>query len=112
MIVLGFTFLWFGWLGFNGGSGLNSSIRAAYVLVNTNISASCGAITWVFIDYCLIKKWSAVGATSGALVGLVGITNLIPANTKRLLQRVDLSRYMPPFRSVLSRDWCAILRLD
>jgi Amt family ammonium transporter len=30
-VVLGTVFLWFGWFGFNGGSGLSANLRAAQV---------------------------------------------------------------------------------
>lgn len=72
LIMIGFVFLWFGWLGFNGGSGLGSNLRAAIVLANTNIAAACGALSWVFMDYFSMGKWSAVGAASGGMAGLVG----------------------------------------
>lgn len=74
MVVLGIVMLWFGWFGFNGGSALNSSLRSVYAATNTNFAAASGLFTWVLIDYIYLGKWSAVGAASGALAGLVGIT--------------------------------------
>lgn len=74
-IVLGTVFLWFGWFGFNGGSTGNASIRSWYACVNTQIAASCGALTWMFVDYFRTGgKWSTVGLCMGAIAGLVGIT--------------------------------------
>lgn len=35
-IVLGTAFLWFGWLGFNGGSTFDANLRAAMVSVKTS----------------------------------------------------------------------------
>jgi ammonium transporter, Amt family len=85
MVIIGIVFLWFGWFGFNGGSALNMSLRSVYAANNTNIAASCGLLSWVFVDYFYLGKWSAVGAASGALAGLVGISftkpPLIPAIT-------------------------------
>src|SRR5271154_6509797 len=40
----------------------------------THLAASVGGFTWVFLDYRLEKKWSAVGFCSGAIAGLVAIT--------------------------------------
>lgn len=67
--------LWFGWFGFNGGSALNSSLRSVYAACNTNFAAASGLFTWVLIDYIYLGKWSAVGAASGALAGLVGMNH-------------------------------------
>ena len=74
-IVLGTVFLWFGWMFFNGGSAGNATIRAWYSIMNTNLAASCGGLTWMFIDYFRFeRKWTTVGLCSGIIAGLVGIT--------------------------------------
>ena len=72
MVIIGITFLWFGWFGFNGGSALNSTLRSAYAATNTNLAAASGLVTWVVMDWFFMKKWSAIAAASGALAGLVG----------------------------------------
>lgn len=72
MVILGIVMLWFGWFGFNGGSALNSSLRSTYAATNTNFAAASGLVTWVLLDFYFLRKWSAVGAASGALAGLVG----------------------------------------
>ncbi|PNY22963.1 Ammonium transporter [Tolypocladium capitatum] len=73
-VVVGTVFLWFGWFGFNGGSALGMNLRAVMACVVTNLAASCGAITWILLDYRLEKKWSTIGFCSGAVAGLVAIT--------------------------------------
>ncbi|PWN20133.1 ammonium transporter [Microstroma glucosiphilum] len=73
-IVLGTAFLWFGWLGFNGGSCFNASLRAGMAIATTNTAASTAAITWMLLDYRLERKWSVVGFCTGAIAGLVAIT--------------------------------------
>ncbi|ODV74810.1 ammonium permease MEP2 [Cyberlindnera jadinii NRRL Y-1542] len=74
-VVLGTVFLWFGWFGFNGGSAGTTTIRAWFSNINTNVAASCAALTWMFIDYFRSDgKWTTVGLCSGAIAGLVGIT--------------------------------------
>lgn len=73
-VVIGTVFLWFGWFGFNGGSALSANLRAVQACIVTNLSASIGGLTWMFLDYRLERKWSAVGFCSGAISGLVGIT--------------------------------------
>lgn len=71
----GTVLIWFGWFGFNGGSALNASVRSMFVCFNTNTAASFGVLGWVAVDYVKHKgKFSVVGACSGAIAGLVGIT--------------------------------------
>lgn len=43
-------------------------------MVVTNLAASVGGLTWMFMDWRLERKWSAIGFCSGAVCGLVGIT--------------------------------------
>jgi len=73
-VVLGTVLLWFGWFGFNGGSALSANLRAIQACIVTNLAASVGGMTWMFWDYRMEKKWSAVGFCSGAIAGLVAIT--------------------------------------
>jgi Amt family ammonium transporter len=73
-VVLGTVFLWFGWFGFNGGSALSANLRAGQACIVTNLAASVGGLTWMFWDYRIERKWSAVGFCSGAVAGLVAIT--------------------------------------
>ena len=66
-VVLGTAFLWMGWFGFNGGSGLSSNLRAVMALVVTQMSASVGGLVWMLMDWRLERKFSAVGFCSGAI---------------------------------------------
>jgi Amt family ammonium transporter len=75
LVFLGTILIWFGWFGFNGGSALNASIRSMVAAFNTHVAASFGVLGWVLIDYIRTKgHFSVVGACSGAIAGLVGIT--------------------------------------
>ncbi|KAK2780930.1 hypothetical protein FQN53_000882 [Emmonsiellopsis sp. PD_33] len=75
LVFLGTAFIWCGWLGFNGGSTLNATVRSYVVCFNTNTAASFGILGWVFVDYFKHgRKFSLVGACEGAIAGLVGIT--------------------------------------
>ncbi|KAF1816268.1 ammonium transporter [Eremomyces bilateralis CBS 781.70] len=74
LITLGTVLLWFGWLGFNGGSAFGANLRAVMACWNTNLTAGFAAITWVLLDFRLAKKWSMVGWCSGTISGLVAAT--------------------------------------
>ena len=87
LITLGTVFLWFGWLGFNGGSSFGANLRAVMACWNTNLTANFAAMTWVLLDWRLARKWSMVGWCSGAISGLVAAT---PA-----------SGYLTPWASVV-----------
>ena len=66
--------LWVGWYGFNGGSALAADGNAAMAMLVTHISASMGAMTWMFIEWKKFGKPSALGAVTGMVAGLGTIT--------------------------------------
>lgn len=74
LITLGTILLWFGWLGFNGGSSFGANLRAVMACWNSNITAMFAAMTWVILDWRLARKWSMVGWCSGTISGLVAAT--------------------------------------
>ena len=43
-------------------------------LVNTNVAAAAGALTWLLLTWYRTQKPSVLGAASGAIAGLVGVT--------------------------------------
>lgn len=74
LILLGAGLLWFGWFGFNAGSALGANGVAIYAFVNTNTGAAAGTLTWLLLEVALRGKPTAVGAATGAIAGLAGIT--------------------------------------
>ena len=72
--LLGAGLLWFGWFGFNGGSAVGSGTLAAGAFVNTQIGAAAAMLVWMLIDQLRNKQMTALGAATGAVAGLVGIT--------------------------------------
>lgn len=73
-VLLGIGMLWFGWLGFNGGSALSSGGLATVAFVNTVIASASGGLTWLILEWVWRSKPTAVGIASGFLAGLVAIT--------------------------------------
>ncbi|QQG49173.1 MAG: ammonium transporter [archaeon] len=73
-VILGAAILWFGWFGFNGGSALAANEVAVQAVVNTNLAAAAGAVSWMLLDWYRKGKPSAVGISVGAVAGLVAIT--------------------------------------
>jgi Amt family ammonium transporter len=74
MSVLGAGILWFGWFGFNAGSALGSGELAGSAFMATNLSAAAGMLTWGLAEVLTGHKPTVLGAASGAVAGLVGIT--------------------------------------
>ena len=72
--VVGASFLWVGWFGFNAGSAVAADSAAGMALAVTQISAAAGGLTWMFMEWGLRGKPSALGLISGAVAGLVAIT--------------------------------------
>src|SRR5438034_285553 len=74
LVLLGAGLLWFGWFGFNAGSALAANGLAALAFTNTNTAAATALVAWVCLDLLRTGKATAVGAATGLVVGLVGIT--------------------------------------
>jgi Amt family ammonium transporter len=72
--LLGVGLLWFGWYGFNSGSAVSAGSLAVVAFVNTTIGAASAMLTWMLIDQITRKEMTALGAGTGAVAGLVGIT--------------------------------------
>lgn len=74
MVNLGTFMLWFGWLGFNGGSAFGANLRAVMAVWNSMLAAAFGGIVWCLLDYRLERKYTMVGFCSGTIAGLVAAT--------------------------------------
>jgi len=74
LTVLGAGLLWFGWFGFNAGSGLAANGLAAFAFVNTNTATAAAVLAWVIAEWLHHGKPTMLGAASGAVAGLVAIT--------------------------------------
>ena len=74
MVALGAFILLFGWFGFNAGSALAADGLAAHAFVTTAVSSATAMLSWMFCDVVVNKKPTFVGACTGMVAGLVGIT--------------------------------------
>jgi Amt family ammonium transporter len=74
MNMIGASLLWVGWFGFNVGSNLEANGLAALVFVNTLLAAAAATLSWMGAEWIVRGKPSMLGATSGAIAGLVAIT--------------------------------------
>lgn len=73
-VLLGTGLLWFGWMGFNGGSALGANGLAASAYVTTFAAAAAAALSWMLLEQWMHGKMTGVGFASGAVAGLVAIT--------------------------------------
>lgn len=74
MTVLGAGILWFGWFGFNAGSALAANELAGTAFLATHLAAAAGMLSWLAVEALQHRKATTLGAASGAVAGLVGIT--------------------------------------
>ena len=73
-VMLGAGILWFGWFGFNAGSALAANGLAATAFLNTMLAGGTGMLGWLLVEQRRDGKPTTLGAASGAVAGLVGIT--------------------------------------
>jgi Amt family ammonium transporter len=71
---IGACLLWVGWFGFNAGSALSAGTLATSAFVATHFGAAAAACGWSAAEWLRQGKVSALGAISGCVAGLVGIT--------------------------------------
>jgi Amt family ammonium transporter len=73
-VALGAGLLWFGWFGFNAGSELTADNTTAIAFVNTQVATAAALMGWILVEWVKNGKPTLVGASSGAVAGLVAIT--------------------------------------
>ncbi|MFL5903983.1 MAG: ammonium transporter [Solirubrobacteraceae bacterium] len=73
-VLLGAGLLWFGWFGFNGGSGYSTGHPGVLAFTNTLLCPACTLVVWFLLDLWRGGRITAVGAATAIIVGCVGIT--------------------------------------
>jgi ammonium transporter, Amt family len=74
LVLLGAGILWFGWLGFNGGSALAAGNSASVVVLTTLNATFASTLAWLVVEKLRDGHATTLGAASGAVAGLVAIT--------------------------------------
>jgi Amt family ammonium transporter len=72
--VIGACMLWVGWFGFNAGSALSAGALASSAFTTTHFAAAAATLGWMVAEWLRTGKPTVLGAISGAVCGLVGIT--------------------------------------
>ncbi len=73
-VLLGAGLLWFGWFGFNGGSGLSTGNASVLAFTNTLLTPACTLLVWFLLDLARGRQVTAIGAATAIIVGCVAIT--------------------------------------
>ncbi|WP_027658849.1 ammonium transporter [Salinispora fenicalii] len=74
MVALGAGLLWFGWFGFNAGSELTADLTTGLAFINTQVATAAAVLGWLVVEKARDGRPTLVGASSGAIAGLVAIT--------------------------------------
>lgn len=74
MTVTGAGMLWVGWFGFNAGSAVAADQSAAMAMLVTHLSAACGSLAWMTMEWLRHGKPSVLGIVTGMVAGLGTIT--------------------------------------
>jgi len=73
-VLLGAGLLWFGWFGFNGGSGFSTGQGSVLAFTNTLLCPAATLVVWFGLDLMRGRKVTAIGAATAIIVGCVLIT--------------------------------------
>ncbi len=74
LTMVGAALLWVGWFGFNAGSNLEATSGATLAFINTLLAPAAAVLAWCIGEVITKAKASMLGAASGLVAGLVGIT--------------------------------------
>lgn len=73
-VLIGAGLLWFGWFGFNGGSGFSTGNASVLAFTNTLLAPASTLLVWMILDLIRGRQVTAIGAATAIIVGCVLIT--------------------------------------
>ncbi|PWJ55157.1 ammonium transporter [Quadrisphaera granulorum] len=74
LVLLGAGLLFFGWIGFNGGTAGGANFLAGYVTLTTLLAALTGVIGYLLVERIREGHATVLGMATGLISGLVAIT--------------------------------------
>ncbi|MBN9526406.1 MAG: ammonium transporter [Alphaproteobacteria bacterium] len=81
LVSLGVLILWFGWLGFNGGSTLKFDERVPLIILNTTLGAAAGGAAGLALGRMASGTMRVEGLLNGIVAGMVAVTASAHATT-------------------------------
>ncbi|HEX5042118.1 MAG TPA: ammonium transporter [Candidatus Polarisedimenticolaceae bacterium] len=108
-VLLGAALLWFGWLGFNGGSALSAGSSATLAFVNTMLAPCATLSVWMALDHVRTGRITAVGVATGIVVGLVAVTPAAGFISPRSALLLGALAALPSYWGIV---WRARTKLD
>lgn len=108
-VLLGAGLLWFGWFGFNGGSGDTVGHPGVLAFTNTLLAPACTLVVWFVLDLLRGGKVTAIGAATAIIVGCVGITPAAGYISPRWAMALGALAALPSYALIM---WRPRTRLD
>lgn len=107
--LLGAGLLWFGWFGFNGGSGFTVAHPGVLAFTNTLLAPACTLVVWFALDVLRDGRVTAIGAATAIIVGCVGITPAAGYISPRWAMALGALAALPSYALIM---WRPRTRLD